>query len=151
MDFGAIVVSRYGLVLTEPDENGWMQGCCPFHEDTHPSFGFNSISGAYNCFACGHGNFAAFVEQMGDNLQDVLASVTMDTECLRDDIARRFSRKELIETLHTTDVVLSKWVFNNPKRLPYEKTEAILQRFDWLKANHPEDAVTYVESVFKSN
>lgn len=43
--------------VTASNENLMM--CCPFHNDTNPSFGINTETGVYNCFACkssGHFN-----------------------------------------------------------------------------------------------
>lgn len=36
--------------------------CCPFHEETHPSWGVNLSSGLHHCFTCGaKGNFSQLV------------------------------------------------------------------------------------------
>ena len=42
-------------------------GLCPFHDDTHHSFSFNS-EGLYNCKGCGEsGNAVKFAKLMGED------------------------------------------------------------------------------------
>ncbi len=42
-----------------------LNGCCPFHDDKHPSFGINFETGLYNCFSCeAHGDIASFLSKM---------------------------------------------------------------------------------------
>lgn len=42
-----------------------MQGLCPFHPDTHPSFWFNIENGLWKCEACGEsGNGQTFLEKI---------------------------------------------------------------------------------------
>jgi len=43
-----------------PNGSGWVQGLCPFHHDTNPSFGFNVRTGKWHCFACGAGSGDVF-------------------------------------------------------------------------------------------
>ena len=39
--------------------------CCPFHEETKPSFGINLETGQFNCFSCeAHGSIVDFVAKM---------------------------------------------------------------------------------------
>ena len=41
--------------------------CCPFHEDSRPSFTANTETGLYHCFSCGaKGNVTTFVAEMGN-------------------------------------------------------------------------------------
>ena len=41
----------------KPSGNGHMVGLCPFHEDHKPSFGFDTKTGAWECFTgCGKGS-----------------------------------------------------------------------------------------------
>jgi 5S rRNA maturation endonuclease (ribonuclease M5) len=48
----------------KPLGDGQFSGHCPLHEDTDPSFGFNSQTGQYNCYAgCGSGNVYTFLEK----------------------------------------------------------------------------------------
>ena len=52
----------YGSVKKQkPLPNGWVQGLCPFHNDTHPSFGFNRQTLAWCCFVCGKGSAFDFL------------------------------------------------------------------------------------------
>lgn len=45
--------------------------CCPFHADSRPSFGVNTVTGTYNCFGCGaKGTFAQLVKEL-DNFDTV--------------------------------------------------------------------------------
>jgi CHC2 zinc finger len=55
--------SVYGdLENAKPSGDGWMQACCPFHEDKNPSFGFNPTTGQWNCFSgCGKGDVFDFL------------------------------------------------------------------------------------------
>jgi hypothetical protein len=40
----------------------WYSACCPFHEDQHASFAFNSENGRWRCHAgCGSGSMIDFV------------------------------------------------------------------------------------------
>ena len=44
------------------------QALCPFHDDTHHSFGFNTEYSTYNCFTCDNsGNAVKFAKHFGDN------------------------------------------------------------------------------------
>lgn len=69
---------RYPVLLPDPAQffareilgfaegkNGWAHGCCPFHDDHHPSFAMNLESGGYKCLSssCGvsGGNIVSFV------------------------------------------------------------------------------------------
>lgn len=39
-----------------------IMACCPFHNESKPSFGVHADNGVYNCLGCGaHGSFAALV------------------------------------------------------------------------------------------
>ena len=43
----------------------WVQACCPFHDDRHPSFAVNVEHGGYSCLACGaKGSFPALVQKL---------------------------------------------------------------------------------------
>lgn len=48
-----------------PGNNGFAWGCCPFHDDHHPSFCVNVESGWYKCHSSGCGatgsNIVGFV------------------------------------------------------------------------------------------
>jgi len=49
-----------------PTTEGWVHGLCPFHPDKNPSFGFNTKTGQWKCFAgCGGGSYFDF--QMQNN------------------------------------------------------------------------------------
>jgi len=55
--------------------------CCPFHEDSDPSFSINSETGLWICFAgCGEGNLFKFVQDFlglkGHEVKDWLAGST---------------------------------------------------------------------------
>ncbi len=44
--------------MQPPNAEGWTQGLCPFHQDKNPSFGFNTKTGKWKCFAgCGTGSY----------------------------------------------------------------------------------------------
>jgi DNA primase len=48
-------------------EGSWFRGCCPFHDDSTPSFWVNDESGKYGCFGCGEsGDLIDFVQQSED-------------------------------------------------------------------------------------
>lgn len=38
--------------------------CCPFHDDSTPSFGIQEKTGLYNCFVCGGGDFIKFIKNL---------------------------------------------------------------------------------------
>ena len=47
---------------SKPNAEGWVSGCCPFHGDKEPSFGFNINNGKWHCFAgCGGGSIFDFI------------------------------------------------------------------------------------------
>lgn len=57
------IVDWYGLdIIYESGE--WLRGRCPFHEDQHPSFGFNRDEKFYHCFVCGSGDVITFIQEM---------------------------------------------------------------------------------------
>lgn len=61
----------------------WIDGgLCPFHDDTKSgSFRVNMVTGAFNCFACGHsgGDIIAFTRLLYDlSFPDALARLTQD-------------------------------------------------------------------------
>lgn len=43
--------------------NGWVEGLCPFHRDSDPSFGYHEESLHWVCFVCGKGSVFDFVMQ----------------------------------------------------------------------------------------
>ena len=63
--FGAEnIYSQLGVRATK-GANGWRQGRCPFHEDKHESFSFNTVSGGWKCHAgCGGGGLVSFIERL---------------------------------------------------------------------------------------
>jgi len=42
--------------------------CCPFHDDSTPSFAISQNTGLYNCFVCGGGDFIKFIKTL-ENLK----------------------------------------------------------------------------------
>ncbi|MGI9862668.1 CHC2 zinc finger domain-containing protein [Moorella naiadis] len=60
--YEAYVSGANGGPLSERDD-GWMDGCCPLHDDQRPSFSFNRWSGYWLCRAgCGAGWPLDFLE-----------------------------------------------------------------------------------------
>jgi len=56
------LVEETGVVLKKSGPN--LIGCCPFHQETEPSFNVNESKQVYNCFGCGaHGDIIGFVMQ----------------------------------------------------------------------------------------
>ena len=50
----------------KPSTNWWYTGLCRFHEDTKPSFSFESETGNWRCHAsCGHGTLKQFCDKAG--------------------------------------------------------------------------------------
>ena len=44
-----------------------IQGCCPFHPDTRPSWGVSTVTGLWNCFGCGSkGDFISLISRLKD-------------------------------------------------------------------------------------
>ncbi|MEE4272307.1 MAG: CHC2 zinc finger domain-containing protein [Thermoanaerobaculales bacterium] len=64
----------------QPSGNGHMVGLCPFHDDHHPSLGFDPKSGAWECFSgCGKGSVFDFVaRQIGTDFKGALVSLGRD-------------------------------------------------------------------------
>ena len=55
--------ARHVERLGSPNAQGWAQGRCPFHEDTHESLSvhLSSPRGGWRCFAgCGAGDLVSF-------------------------------------------------------------------------------------------
>jgi len=55
--------------------NGQLSGCCPFHEDKHPSFSANLETGQCKCHAegCGfEGNVNTFAQKLGVDMPETL-------------------------------------------------------------------------------
>jgi DNA primase len=46
-------LEKLGVGKITPGRSGWLNCRCPFHKDNDPSFGVNSVTGAYKCFGCG--------------------------------------------------------------------------------------------------
>jgi hypothetical protein len=45
----------------------WLSAKCPFHDDRHNSFSFNTVDGGWICFAgCGKGNGIQFIQRIYD-------------------------------------------------------------------------------------
>jgi len=61
----------------KPASDGWISGCCPFHDDKNPSFAFNRQTGKWACFAgCGKGGPFDFIMQTtGWSFKDALFSL----------------------------------------------------------------------------
>lgn len=57
-----------------PSASGWVQACCPFHDDSTPSFAFHRETGRWRCFAgCGHGDIFDYLERAhGEGFRDAL-------------------------------------------------------------------------------
>ena len=65
----------YGDIKGQQNGNGeWVKGCCPFHEDTKPSFAFSKDTLAFSCFAgCGKGSVIDYLTKKdGRDIKDVL-------------------------------------------------------------------------------
>ena len=51
----------------------YAQGCCPFHQETNPSWGASLTNGAYTCFSCGaKGNLWTLAKHKGFDLYKLL-------------------------------------------------------------------------------
>ena len=51
-----------GLKKMRRQPNHGISCCCPFHDDTEPSFRFNTDTGLWQCYGpCGTGNYTSFV------------------------------------------------------------------------------------------
>ena len=65
----------YGEIQNaKPSGDGYMLGCCPLHEDTHPSLGYSTVTGVWSCFSgCGQGDaFEFLVRVTGRPFKDVM-------------------------------------------------------------------------------
>lgn len=64
-----------GIENQKPGTDNWISGLCPFHKDTHNSFGFNKETLRWVCFApsCGKGSVFDFLMlSSGKNFKDTL-------------------------------------------------------------------------------
>ena len=43
----------------------WVMSCCPFHDDSNPSFGINAMTLEGHCFSCGWFQWPEILNQMG--------------------------------------------------------------------------------------
>lgn len=58
------VINHYGLRLVRKGDE--LQGLCPFHEDSKPSFGINVVKKIWRCFGCdAKGNLIELVVRLG--------------------------------------------------------------------------------------
>ena len=56
------LIEEAGVVLKKSGPN--LIGCCPFHQETEPSFNVNETKQVFNCFGCGvHGDIIGYVMQ----------------------------------------------------------------------------------------
>jgi len=56
------LIEEAGVVLKKSGPN--LIGCCPFHQETEPSFNVNESKQVFNCFGCSaHGDIIGFVMQ----------------------------------------------------------------------------------------
>ncbi len=56
------LIEEAGIVLKKSGPN--QIACCPFHQETEPSFNVNETKQVFNCFGCGaHGDIIGFVMQ----------------------------------------------------------------------------------------
>lgn len=88
-----------------------LQCCCPFHNDSKPSFGINLHTGLFNCLTCGEkGNIVQFLSKMTG-------------------ITEYEAKKKIINEVGFVDITqipYSLEEFSNEKKLPIE----------FLKQNH---------------
>ncbi len=65
------------LKAQSASRDGWVDARCPFHDDEHPSFGFNRRTGRWRCFAgCGSGSAIDFLmKRSGIGYHDALAEL----------------------------------------------------------------------------
>lgn len=145
MNFLEIAEQQYGLELGEPNDNGWANGKCPFHDDTSPSFGLNAYTGCWNCFAgCGSGDFISLVNKLGYSDSPVSEE---ELAKMLDSIEIKNDRKKLSTRIKNSHLIISKWAYNNRKVVGYEAMENYLKKFDWLIVNDTEAAIKFAESL----
>jgi DNA primase len=79
------------------DKGTWIRACCPLHNESHPSFGINTLSGTYNCFVCGGGTIDALVSKVlridGEAAKDWLISVCQIDAADFNDYLQKFFTK----------------------------------------------------------
>lgn len=155
IDYWEVATQRWGLELTEPNEEGWCQGLCPFHHDTSPSFGFNINSGAYNCFAgCGSGNFAMMVEKLGDSLEDIISIYKVeDVNSLKELTTHVITKTSKKDSLNCANYNISKWAYEQREKQTktFGEIENILEQFDWLLRISPLEAISFSESIINGS
>lgn len=146
MDYVALAISRWGLDLGEPNDEGWANGVCPFHNDTRPSFGMNADNGAWNCLSlCGHGNFASFCERMNDTISNVLSD--QDTQEFLEERKTQLDIRKQKANLIASGHTISRWAYINRPVLGEKEVETVLQKYDYLTQNTPKEALNYVAEI----
>ena len=109
-----------------------LNGCCPFHDDTKPSFGINLKTGLYNCFTCEeHGDIASFVSKLKyitrDEALQLLGYPYIETDY-------RYTLKDYAEEKNLNINTLKEWKLSSNEvgvEIPYfdENSHYIATRF----------------------
>lgn len=75
------LAKEVGIPITE---NG-QRICCPFHDDSTPSFSIDSERNIYNCFGCGRGGtYIDFFKDVMEKFKDIKLSYYESTQRLLD-------------------------------------------------------------------
>lgn len=112
-----------GLHYTTVGKN--LMLCCPFHEETHPSFGIHVTTGKYNCFSgsCkAHGTLPGFIQKM-EGLPSIEAAEAwlrggygLNTDSFNQPIQLNFGDegKKQEKIVFIPDDILAQWDFRHP-------------------------------------
>ena len=77
-----------------------MHACCPFHNEKHPSFWFNTKNGLFKCEGCGEsGNATVFLSKIenisqSDAYKQLLALAGIDTEPKKEKTVLEYSLEQ---------------------------------------------------------
>ena len=87
----------------EPGNN--ISCCCPLHDESNPSFSFNTETGMWRCFSgCGEGNFTAFVARMrGITTQDAF-KILLKENGLEDEPNNTHNQAQQVSTQNKKEI-----------------------------------------------
>jgi DNA primase len=94
-----MVIEELGIAEVRPDAFGWMDACCPLHEENNPSFSINLNHGGWVCrSSCGTGGLESLVAgATGEPTRDVARRLRNRMPMDSSTIERLLGRTEGVE------------------------------------------------------
>lgn len=146
IDYRRVVEEIWDLGLSEPNPAGWMDGCCPLHDDKHPSFGVNIETGWWYCFVCGGGPFEVLAEAQGTTIEE-LQHYRLSPEEVIEAKVRKEKRRDLRNSIPQRAYKLAKWAQRARGTREDRYIESVLRAFDYQVLTIPVDAVLFVDEI----